>query len=208
MTKGVMDFRVLMDKISTEMWQDKDKAIQKYETEGTKTGKKPYRYDDNFYTTANDLRWRWERNWRLCEEIKVINAPKGSKMEKCRYWLKHQERTGMMDSMFPKRGCISGARFKRKNKPWGSNTEGLMTVRSPIVHLSNGLSGTDRGAYCQSRKKKPVRKHPSWKRTIPKMIRSTKNKDEVTCKQCLNLMKSNNPDIQKEIIILTIQNDA
>lgn len=196
-----MDFYVMMDSLVSKMWDDKDKSISDYKRKG---GKKPYRHDDNYYTTANDLKWRWEMDWHLCHETKYINAPKGSKMEKCREWLRGQVSSGKMEMMLPKAHCISSARFKRKGKPWGVNTEELMEVKPEIVHIDDG----HKKAYCQARKKKPERKN-TWRRPRPgKFIRTTKNKDKVTCKQCGNLMKSSNPDIQKEIIVLTLQNDS
>jgi len=202
-----LEFEDVMEIVSNTMWEYKDKQIQLVRNRD----KKPYGYGDYFYTTANDLKWNWDRDWKLTHETKLINAPKGSKLHKCREWLYDQVRAGNMEIFNLKSGISSTARFKRVGYPWGEVTEKLKTNMETGEHNKSKIHINDgkRKAYCQSRKKPVEKKKHSYAR--PRQKRGTlvtHDFSRVTCQLCLNLIKKDETAVKRDVVLCTLDSEV
>lgn len=193
----------LIQQVADDMWKYKDEQIRKAKEKGIN----PYHLCADYYTTANDLKWRWDMfvTPKTYDGLKIIDMPQGSLAEKCRQWLFDQTRHGHFDMFCPKQHCSSNARFKRADHPWDSATEKLIDDRKngvkkkSVYHLNDGT----RKPYCISIKKAPCKfSHYMRRRKFLPMVREEFG--EVTCVRCLGYIKKDESEVKRNIIAKTL----
>lgn len=181
-----------------------------------KVGKKPFNWATSYYVTASDVE-RMVRDfaedtangkpWRKTNTgvggymgIRLGGDLKGA----VRSWLLRGNGGKIVGHNFG-RGHISGMRFRPVGEPMAEVEKVTMEKN---VKRRNGLAPprpvhfSDKGLLCQ---KARLKGRFSWHRSN---ARSTKDRDKVTCKQCLNLLaKMPKPERIQDDVYAGIEGD-
>lgn len=183
------------------IWVEKLKERSRREKEFKKTGRRGYRYDDTYYTTASDVESQVRRFARETAEGKAWGST-GLACGREGSWTEHGKirlpgglngavrnfllrSPGIVGHNFG-RGHISGMRFRPADQPMSPTEANTMTVkerrkdRPRPRHYAKHYGAT---LLCmQGRKRSIFSRRRGHSRT-------TSNKAEVTCPRCLKLLK-------------------